>query len=257
MADHRIYRIVIAEDDHRIAEIQQRFIEKIPGFQVEAIALTLADAKELVNILQPDLLLLDIHFPEGTGLELLAELRGQHQDTDVILITAAKEASTLQAALRGGVFDYILKPLIFDRLQAALQNYSRHREQLNQLLQQANTLAQQDVDQLLPRNEGSERGQVLDGKSVVATEKETETEQSNPKKLLPKGIDALTLDKIRQVFNGAQTKTLSAEEVGEVVGASRTTARRYLEYLVSEGELVADVSYGSVGRPERRYSAIP
>ena len=46
---------------------------------------------------------------------------------------------------------------------------------------------------------------------------------------------------------------LSAEQVGEAIGSSRTTARRYLEYLVGTQELVADVHYGSVGRPERQY----
>ncbi|MGB2130978.1 MAG: two-component system response regulator, partial [Marinobacterium sp.] len=49
------------------------------------------------------------------------------------------------------------------------------------------------------------------------------------------------------------TEPQSAEEVGTAIGASRTTARRYLEYLVSTRELEAGVNYGSVGRPERRY----
>lgn len=249
------YRIVIAEDDRRIAELQQRFIEKITGFHVEAIALTLEEARDLVEVLEPDLLLLDIHFPEGTGLELLSELRGSNQATDVILVTAAKEASTLQAALRGGVFDYILKPLVFDRLQEALQNYARHREKMDLLLQQEETLAQQDVDQMLPR---SEHGRSMD--MVTSDISETGTADvsvSEPvpvaKLVLPKGIDGLTLEKIRQAFqrDGAD---FNAEEVGRCVGVSRTTARRYLEYLVSTEELAADVSYGSVGRPERRYS---
>jgi len=70
---------------------------------------------------------------------------------------------------------------------------------------------------------------------------------------LPKGIDALTLDKIRAVM--AKGSHLSAEDVGGAIGASRTTARRYLEYLVGTEELSAEVTYGSVGRPERRYRA--
>lgn len=69
---------------------------------------------------------------------------------------------------------------------------------------------------------------------------------------LPKGIDALTLDKIRAVFQ-ANPNALNAEEVGQEIGASRTTARRYLEFLVSTDELSAEVAYGTVGRPERRY----
>ncbi len=244
-----LYRIVIVEDDRRIAEIQQRFIEKIPGFVVEGIALTLDEARDLTEILQPDLILLDIHFPEGTGLELLQELRGRNQATDVILVTAAKEASTLQAALRGGVFDYILKPLVFDRLQAALQNYSRHRQQLEALVQQDSSLAQQDVDQLLPRSEMASHAPEM-GAAAEASE---HSEGSVGQKNLPKGIDALTLDKITAAFNSDRDEAVNAETLGLMVGVSRTTARRYLEYLVSCAVLQADVSYGTVGRPERRY----
>jgi len=69
---------------------------------------------------------------------------------------------------------------------------------------------------------------------------------------LPKGIDALTLEKVLDVFDEKE-KPLSAEEVGGIMGASRTTARRYLEYLVVTEKLKAEVSYGSVGRPERKY----
>ena len=70
---------------------------------------------------------------------------------------------------------------------------------------------------------------------------------------MPKGIDPLTLKKVRAVFSQAEAGNFSAEEVGEQIGASRSTARRYLEFLVSEGFLGADLIYGVVGRPERRY----
>ncbi|ANZ30610.1 hypothetical protein BCV53_11205 [Parageobacillus thermoglucosidasius] len=46
---------------------------------------------------------------------------------------------------------------------------------------------------------------------------------------------------------------ITAEEVGKPIGASRTTSRRYLEYLVSISQVTADILYGSVGRPERMY----
>lgn len=70
---------------------------------------------------------------------------------------------------------------------------------------------------------------------------------------MPKGIDPLTLKKIRQVFDAASGQNFSAEEVGKEVGVSRSTARRYLEFLVADGFLAADLIYGAVGRPERRY----
>jgi len=70
---------------------------------------------------------------------------------------------------------------------------------------------------------------------------------------MPKGIDALTLSKVRTLFDTTDAASFNAEEVGRQIGVSRSTARRYLEYLVSEGVLTADLIYGVVGRPERRY----
>ncbi|MEH6650456.1 MAG: response regulator [Motiliproteus sp.] len=221
--------VVIAEDDPRIAEIQKRFLERIDGFELVGLAHGLEEARDLVEVLEPELLLLDIQFPTGTGLELLRDLRAQNSRTDVILVTAATEVETLREALRGGVFDYILKPLVFERLQASLSNYGEHLGKLRAM----ESLLQTDVDTLLPRSPQS-----------------TGPEPSLSR--LPKGIDGLTLDKVRAVFTG-KTEPLSAEGVGEQIGASRTTARRYLEYLISTKELQAQISYGSVGRPERHY----
>lgn len=221
-------RVVIAEDDVQIAEIQKRFLERIEGFELVGIAHGLDEARDLVDVLKPELLLLDVHFPTGTGLELLRHIRAEDSSTDVILITAARETETLRAALRGGIFDYILKPLVFERLKDALTSYATHLEKLRAM----ETLAQVDVDQLLPRN------------SQAAPTPVTQH--------LPKGIDALTLNKVIEVVRDT-SEPLNAEDMGKHINASRTTARRYLEYLVSRGDLTAEVSYGSVGRPERRY----
>ena len=74
--------------------------------------------------------------------------------SDVILITAAKEVEPLRSALRGGVFDYILKPLVFERLEEAVNRYRDHLRQLSGLVH----IAQKEVDALLPRG-SSETGQ--------------------------------------------------------------------------------------------------
>lgn len=224
-------RVVIAEDDLQIAEIQKRFLERIEGFELVGLAHGLEEARDLVDILKPELLLLDVQFPKGNGLELLRDLRANHCATDVILITAAREIDTLRAALHGGIFDYILKPLVFERLKEALANYALHLEKLHGM----STLVQTEVDRLLPRGQHTSSAPV-----------------ASP---LPKGVDALTLAKVIDVIHETNT-SLNAEEVGKQINASRTTARRYLEHLVSRGELTAEVSYGTVGRPERRYQKI-
>lgn len=226
-------RLLIAEDDKMIAEIQCRLVERIEGYEIVGIAHTVSDARDMLEILAPDLLMLDIHFPDGSGLDLLRELRAGSGPTDVVLLTAAKEVETLTEALRCGVFDYVVKPLVFDRLRETLENFKQHRDQLENL----SSLSQSEVDRLLPRTAGQ-------GVTPM------------PERL-PKGIDALTLNKVVQVFaEGSSVAGLSAEEVGERIGVSRTTARRYLEHLVTENRLQADVAYGSVGRPERKYFTV-
>ena len=146
----------------------------------------------------------------------------------MILITAARDVDTLQQAMRGGVVDYLLKPVMFPRLEAALQKYISQRQQLDV----AESLDQNLVDKML--------------QSSVSAE--------NTPQRLPKGIDGVTLDKIRALFGGEVMFT--SDEAGEKIGASRTTARRYLEYLISSGELEADLNYGTVGRPERCYKKV-
>jgi len=224
-----LIRTIIAEDDPRIAEIQHRFVEKLDAFEAIGLAHSLEDCREMIDILEPDLVLLDIHFPDGNGLDFLKSLRDENRNIDVILVTAARDVESVKSAMHGGVFDYIVKPLEFSRMRDSLSRYRDHFERLNAL----DTVQQSDIDSLLPRTK-------------------TDNPTNRPASLLPKGIDALTLNKVRELFQSLPDSR-GAEMVGQNIGISRTTARRYLEYLVSTNELVVDVSYGGVGRPERHY----
>lgn len=223
-------KVLIVEDDPKIAEIHRHFTEKVDHFSVCGIAGSLEDAEKMSTLLEPDLILLDFYFPDGLGTEILWKIRSRHQATDVILITAAKEMDPLQEAMRGGVFDYILKPVMFPRFREALERFYEHR---SKIASGATAINQQVVDRLLHPY-----------KNVAPGEPE-----------YPKGIDPLTLKKINALFTRPHPDGLSAEEVGALIGASRTTARRYLEYLSANGQLRAELIYGAVGRPERKYFA--
>ena len=221
------FKVLIVDDDPQIAEIHHHFIQKVDGFSVYGIAESLDDAEKMSQLLKPDLILLDLYFPEGLGTDILWNLRVRQQATDVILITAAKELEPLQNAMRGGVFDYILKPVMFPRFRESLQSFREHRLRMTA----ESTLNQRQIDRLLHPYKNSTPGE--------------------PE--YPKGIDPLTLKKISDVFAEPLPSGLSAEEVGQRIGASRTTARRYLEYLTAGGKLQAELIYGAVGRPERKY----
>ncbi|MFB9190486.1 response regulator [Vibrio ostreicida] len=218
-------RVMVVEDDLNIAYLHQRYLQKMNNYEVIGIATSKAEAELQLDVLKPDLLLLDVYLPDGTGLELLQSLRSLNQSCDVILITADRDVETLQQAMRCGVVDYLLKPIIFSRLEAALQKYASQTQQL---------VNSSNIDQ------------VLVDKMLQFSTLTDLTELR-----LPKGIDRVTLDKIRSLFSS--NPILTADAAGEKIGASRTTARRYLEYLIGAGELAADLNYGSVGRPERSY----
>ncbi|NMT56055.1 response regulator, partial [Vibrio parahaemolyticus] len=65
-------------------------------------------------------------------------------------------------------------------------------------------------------------------------------------------IDELTLDKVTNAFDDGDI-IYTAESLGNEVGISKTTARRYLEFLAAKGFLLAVIQHGKVGRPERVY----
>lgn len=62
-------RVLIVEDDLRIAEVNRRFVEKVEGYEVVGIATNGQEARDQLELLQPDLVLLDIYFPDMDGLD--------------------------------------------------------------------------------------------------------------------------------------------------------------------------------------------
>lgn len=232
MMANRDIEVLIVEDDLRIAEIQKLFIEKLEGFQTIGIASSYDEAKCFIEIIQPDLLLLDMYFPDMNGLDILKEIKQQSKQVDVIMITAAKEIEKVQEAIKIGIFDYIIKPVAFERFKQSLRRYQEYHIKLSELEKGNFPVTQQQVDKLL-RKEMNEK----------------ERERTS----LPKGIDRMTLEKVMVVL-GKSSPGLTAEIVAKEIGVSRTTARRYLEHLMSEEKIDADLTYGTVGRPERVYA---
>ena len=229
MASIKVY---IIEDDFRVANINSDFIKKIEGFEVIGVANT---GNEAISFLEntaelPNIILLDVYIPDVTELELMWEIRNRYQQIDIIMITAAKEIETIEETFRGGILDYIIKPVDFERLK---QTFLRYLEKQT-LLRSKNEMSQEEIDKLR-------------GLSHYVTSKEEKAVD------IPKGIDRITLNKVVSVLEKSNQEGVTAVEVSKLVGTSRSTARRYLEYLVLTNQVKAELKYGDVGRPERRY----
>lgn len=90
--------VLIIEDDIRIAQIHDKFLNQIEGFKTIGMAHTIEEAKMWIETLKPDLVLLDIYFPDGLGVTIIDMIDEQKLQTDIILITAAAEIEIVKKA---------------------------------------------------------------------------------------------------------------------------------------------------------------
>lgn len=225
-----MHTVIIVEDEVEVAHLVAQYLFSTNRYKVIGMASDICTARSLLGAITPDLLLLDVYLPDGNGLNLLAELRSQGIRSEVVLLTAAKEVQILEKAMQLGVFDFLVKPVLLSRLDQALSRFESRQLKLSA----TEELTQSVVDAFM---------EVPTGATKAATR-------------LPKGVDQLTLQKIREVFDAKPQDKLTAQMVGEKLGVSRSTARRYLEFLLECNELAADQSYGSIGRPERCYHRV-
>ncbi|WP_047870977.1 response regulator [Nocardiopsis sp. RV163] len=222
-------RVLVVDDDVRVARNHQELVESLPGFTVAGVAHTAAAALTQIRGHQPDLVLLDLHLPDASGISVMRALRAAAtsaapQRTDFLMITAVRDIGQVRSAMHGGAVHYLLKPFPLSVLRDQLERYAVARRRMDA----DGEATQQDVDRLfgLLRPAGG--------------------------RPLPKGLTATTVDLVAGVLREAEGD-VSASEVAERAGVSRVTARRYLEHLCAVGRAELRMRYGSTGRPEHLY----
>ncbi|MFF8945535.1 response regulator [Streptomyces sp. NPDC014864] len=223
--------VLVVDDDFRVAEINAKYVGKVPGFRVTARAHSAAQALTAVQRGGIDLVLLDHYLPDRTGLQLVHHLREQGHGADVIMITAAGDVATVQQAMRLGALHYLVKPFTFAALRTRLDSYAALRRTVDRVGGRG-VAGQEQVDRIF--------GALRTGPAP-----------SSPG--LPSGHSEPTTDLICGVLHRAGGP-LSAHEVAAETGLSRSTAQRYLRHLEQAGRLRLSLRYGDTGRPEHRYA---
>ncbi len=233
-------RTLIIDDDVAVAGIHHGFLLARGGFEVVGMAHTGQQGLDLAAELRPELVLLDIHLPDMSGLDVLQALRNRpRQPLDVLVITASRELDTVRSAMAGGVLHYLVKPFTSQALNERLDEYVALRRELAAGTS-AGPLDQESIDRLVAP---SRRPAVPDTRADVAAE---------PAVRLPKGLSRPTLDAVIEALS-ASREDVSAAGLALQLGLSRVSARRYLEYLVVHGFARLTPRYGAAGRPENRY----
>ena len=219
------YRALVVEDEPVAAEANAAYLRRL---DVEVVAIA-ASGQEALRYLagdpDVDLILLDMHLKDGHGLALLRRIRAAGNSSDVIAVTSARDVDVVRQAVAQGVVSYLIKPFTFAGFRSKLEQYVRYREQMAA----SNTLGQSDVD------------------AMLATLRPTLSSTD-----LPKGLTMTTLSRVSATVRDAE-RPMSASELAELIGASRVTARRYLEHLADSGLLERDTRFGRTGRPEVEY----
>lgn len=216
--------VLVVDDDIRVADVNAAYVAKIPGFRVAATAHNAAEALDRIEELHVDLVLLDHYLPDRTGLSLARTVRERGHQIDVIMVTAARDVGTVQAAMRHGALQYLVKPFSFAGLRGKLEAYAT----LRRTLDGGGEAEQAEVDQIF--------GALSAG----------------PAPELPKGHSTTTAEVVRRAMMTAEGP-LSAQELADVTGLSRQTAQRYLKLLERTGRVRLSLKYGDTGRPEHRY----
>ena len=226
MAGRLVTRILIVQEPAGAAA-HLDWAAYLPGFAV--IGQTGSGAETLQWLAQNpvDLVLLDFDLPDMSGLNVLRIMRGRGYTTDVIAEMRGHRPAVMQASLCYGVLYCLIKPTTFTMIQQGLERYAAYRSRLARC---GEFVVQAEVDELM-----------------------SSMRERDSARRLPKGICPESLNPIVAELSAADRGIgFSAAQVAGIVGASRVTARRYLEYLADTGLVRRDMRYGA-GRPAVEY----
>lgn len=221
--------VLIVDDDAMVTELNRVYVSQVPGFTCCGHAATLRQAEEMINnpSLHIDLILLDVYLQQDNGLDLLPVLRSAISPIDVIVISSASDAATIQKSMHYGVVDYLLKPFQFPRFEEALTHWREKKK----LMGSHQYHEQADVDRL------------IHGGTPVAADA----------RKLPKGLTQQTLRTLCQWIDAHPMNEFSTDELAGAVNISRVSCRKYLIWLAQIDILFTSVHYGLTGRPVYHY----
>jgi two-component system response regulator DevR len=120
MADRLISIMVV--DDHWLVRLGlTNLFSGLRRFALVAEASTAADAIAAARVHTPDIVIMDVRLPDGSGIEACRQIRSDHPETHVIMLTSFSDEDAVIAAILAGASGYLLKQSEPERLIAAVE----------------------------------------------------------------------------------------------------------------------------------------
>jgi two-component system response regulator DevR len=117
---------ILLVDDHEIVRLGLKaLLDRHPTFEVVAEASTAKEAIEKVETFSPDVVVMDIRLPGGSGIEACSEITERFPNSKVIMLTSYAEDEMLFSAIRAGAAGYVLKQIGGEDLIKAIEAVGR------------------------------------------------------------------------------------------------------------------------------------
>ena len=120
-----VLRLLIVDDHEVVRRGLVALLARHAGFSVVAQAGTAAEAIEAARIHRPDLVIMDIRLPDGSGIEATREIRAEDPAIRVLMLTSYPDEEAVFAAIIAGASGYLLKQIRGRDLIAALEAVGR------------------------------------------------------------------------------------------------------------------------------------
>jgi two-component system, NarL family, response regulator DevR len=118
-------RLLVVDDHEVVRQGLVSMLGRREGFQVVGEAGTAADAVEMAQKFQPDLVIMDVRLPDGSGIEACREIRSQLPATRVVILTSYPDEEAVFSAIVAGASAYLLKQIRARDLVSAIEAVGR------------------------------------------------------------------------------------------------------------------------------------
>ena len=121
----RTLRLLVVDDHEVVRQGLVALLDRRPGFQVVAQAGTVEEAIAQARVHRPDIVVMDVRLPDGSGVEACREIRAELPETRVIMLTSFPDDEAVLSAIVAGAAGYLLKQIRARDLVAALEAVGR------------------------------------------------------------------------------------------------------------------------------------